>query len=66
MAVDELAERRTDGIVVRLLWDSVRDQVVLRYRDRQAAELFEIDVPNELALDAFEHPNLFRPQALAA
>jgi hypothetical protein len=65
MAVFELAERRQSGLIVRLLWDSDRDQVVLRYRDVHSDDAFVADVPNGLALDAFRHPNVFRP-ALAA
>ena len=63
MAVVELAERRASGIVVRLLWDSHRGQTSVRYRDRKSRETFFVDVPNDRALEAFEHPNAFRPKA---
>lgn len=53
-------------MIVRLLWDSARDQVVLRYRDRDTGDAFVTDVPNREALTAFRHPNVFRPAALAA
>jgi hypothetical protein len=66
MALYELAERRGNGLIVRLLWDSARDQVVLRYRDRDTGDAFVTDVPNPKALTAFHHPNVFRPAALAA
>jgi hypothetical protein len=39
---------------------------VLRYRDRRTDDEFVIDVPNARALVAFEHPNVFRPNAAAA
>jgi len=61
--VVELAERRSCGIVVRLLWDSHRGQTSVRYRDRKSRETFFVDVPNDRALEAFEHPNAFRPKA---
>jgi hypothetical protein len=66
MALYELAERRGNGLIVRLLWDSARNQVVLRYRDRDTGDAFVTDVPNPKALTAFRHPNVFRPIALAA
>ena len=66
MALRELAERQSDGLVVRLLWDPVRNQTVLRYRDRQTGDAFVTDVPNGRALVAFEHPNVFRPAQAAA
>ena len=61
MALVELAERQSSGLVVRLLWDADRNQVVLRYVDFQTGERFVTDVPNGRALDSFEHPNLYRP-----
>jgi hypothetical protein len=66
MALVELAERRSTGLLVRLLWDPKRNQTVLRYRDRLTGESFLIDVPNERALVAFEHPNAYRPLVSAA
>lgn len=66
MALYELAERRSSGVIVRLLWDSARNQVVLRYRDRETGDAFVIDVPNPRALTAFKHPNVFRPDSAAA
>lgn len=65
MALYELAERRGNGLIVRLLWDSARNQVVLRYRDRDTGDAFVTDVPNPKALRAFRHPNVFRPSVLA-
>lgn len=63
----ELARRSGDGLVVRLFWDSDRDQTVLTYRDRRTGERFGVDVPKNCALHAFEHPAAFRPaHSLAA
>jgi len=62
-SIVELAERRACGIIVRLLWDSQRGQTMVRYRDRKSRETFLVDVPNDRALEAFEHPNAFRPKA---
>ena len=61
----ELARRDDSGLVVRLLWDPRRDQAVLRYRDRRSGDAFAADVPNPKALDAFRHPNVYRPAAIA-
>jgi len=66
MTLVELAERRGDGLLVRLLWDPARNQIVLRYRDRHNDDMFVTDVPNERALVAFHHPNAYRPVAQAA
>lgn len=66
MALVELAERRSSGLVVRLLWDPMRNQTVLRYRDRLTGDAFLTDVPNERALAAFQHPNAYRPLRAAA
>ena len=59
--VYELARRDECGLVVRLLWDRRRDQAIIRYRDRRNGEAFAADVPNRKALDAFRHPNVYRP-----
>jgi hypothetical protein len=62
----ELARRDENGLVVRLLWDPRRNQAVIRYRDRRSGEAFAADVPNPSALEAFRHPNAYRPAHLAA
>jgi hypothetical protein len=66
MALYELAQRKASGVIVRLLWDSTRNQAVLRYRDQETGDAFVTDVPNPRALTAFRHPNVFRPRSLAA
>jgi hypothetical protein len=65
MELVELAERRSSGVVVRLLWDRMRNQTVLRYRDEQSGDRFVTDVPNARALTAFRHPNVYRPKEAA-
>ena len=65
MALVELAARRSSGLVVRLLWDSARNQTVLRYRDQLNGDVFVTDVPNARALTAFNHPNVYRPKVAA-
>ena len=62
----ELARRDESGLLVRLLWDPRRGQAVIRYRDRRSGDAFAADVPNPRALDAFRHPNVYRPAGLAA
>jgi hypothetical protein len=62
----ELARRDESGLLVRLLWDLERQQAVIRYRDRLSGDAFAADVPNLRALDAFRHPNVYRPAELAA
>jgi hypothetical protein len=65
MALYELAQRNASGVIVRLLWDSTRNQAVLRYRDQETGDAFVTDVPNPQALTAFRHPNVFRPSLAA-
>ena len=65
MHLRELAQRRSGGLVVRLLWDPDRNQALLRYRDVRTGEAFSADVPNAFALSAFRHPNAFRPNRAA-
>jgi len=62
----ELATRSYDGIVVRLLWDSLRDRVIVRYRDARTGEAFAAEVPKSEAMTAFEHPNVYRPVTAVA
>jgi hypothetical protein len=62
----ELAKRSYDGILVRLLWDSQGDRLIVRYRDHRTGDAFVTDVPKSRALDAFHHPNAFRPNCLTA
>jgi hypothetical protein len=57
MGIREQATRNESGILVRLLWDAARGQILIRYRDRESGD----DVPNQSALEAFRHPNAFRP-----
>jgi hypothetical protein len=66
MTLVELADRSSSGLVVRLLWDPARNQIVLRYIDWLTGDGFVTDVPNGRALAAFEHPNVYRPLRDAA
>jgi hypothetical protein len=61
----ELAKRSCDGILVRLLWDSLGDRVIVRYRDNKTGDAFASEVPKDQALTAFSHPNVYRPTQLA-
>ena len=56
----ELAERTTGGIVVRLLWNSEQDSVEIEYLDLQTGDTFTAPVPKTEALEAFRHPNVYR------
>lgn len=57
---DELAQREIDGIVVRLLWDALNNSVIVKYRDSRTGDAFDVQVPRNRALDAFNHPNAYR------
>jgi hypothetical protein len=62
----ELAHRIEDGIVVRLVWDETNDRVIVRYRDSRTGDAFASDVPKAEALEAFRHPNAYRPEFAVA
>ena len=55
----ELAERSNDGLEVRLLWKRDTREVVLEVADNKTGTICEVQVPDYLALDAFEHPFLY-------
>jgi hypothetical protein len=64
-----LAERESDGILVRLFWDenaAPGEDVVLRYRDDRQGLAFSARPPRERALHAFYHPNAYAPAELPA
>jgi hypothetical protein len=52
----ELAHRISNGIEVTLYWGPAKNEVVVEVIDHGAAQVFEITVPSERALDAFHHP----------
>jgi len=58
----ELAKRIDHGIVVRLLWDALHDRVFVKYRDKRSGEEFVTEVPRAEAMNAFDHPNAYRPE----
>jgi hypothetical protein len=55
-AVRELDHRTSDGVDVRLLWNSWTNQVFVAVEDQRSGELFEVTVHGVEALDAFHHP----------
>jgi hypothetical protein len=57
-----LAERESNGIVVRLFWDDAAapgSDVVVKYRDLREGVAYFLYPPRECALEAFYHPNAF-------
>ena len=62
----ELASRREHGISVQLLWDPPSDRVLVSYRDARNDDAFIVDVPRDRGLDAFHHPNAYRPDRRTA
>ena len=61
----ELAERTDGGTLVRLLWSREQDAVRLEVYDLHTGEAFTAPVPKSEALQAFDHPQLYRPRAAA-
>lgn len=56
LAIRELDHRRSDGIEVRLLWNSRNNRVSVAVEDQHTGETFVLDVPSGQARDAFMHP----------
>jgi hypothetical protein len=57
-----LADRGSDGITVRLLWDEAATpdtDIVLEYEDLGEGVAFVVRPPRDRALDAFYHPNAY-------
>ena len=66
VAVRELAERRQDGVVVRLLWNDSAppgQDVFVEYQDEQRAIYFDFYPPHDRVLEAFYHPELYAARA---
>jgi hypothetical protein len=55
-SIRELDRRTSDGIDVRLLWNSLTDDVLVAVHDARTFESFEFEVPAGDALFAFHHP----------
>lgn len=62
--LDELAMSYREGRVVRLLWDRMRNEVILVFRDHRSDDGFVTTVPNDRALDAYRHPHAYAPSEL--
>ena len=56
LAIRELDHRRSDGLDVRLLWNSRTNRVSVAVEDRHSGETFVLEVPGAHARDAFAHP----------
>jgi hypothetical protein len=54
--IRELDGRTSDGIDVRLLWNSHTDAVPVAVEDARGGESFELNLEGADALDAFHHP----------
>jgi hypothetical protein len=70
-SVRELDHRTSDGIDVRLLWNSDTGRVSVAVEDPRFGESFELAVDAADALNAFRHPYVYANhdhsgQALAA
>ena len=70
LAIRELDHRSSDGIDVRLLWNSRTNRVSVAVEDHRSDETFVIEVPGDEAREAFAHPYAYirgdRDEALAA
>jgi hypothetical protein len=59
-----LADRGTNGITVRLFWDETAPdgaELYIEYADLRENVVYVFSPPRDRALDAFYHPNAYRP-----
>jgi len=57
--VRELDRRTSEGIDVRLLWNSHTDRVSIAVQDERSGESFELEIDSTDALAAFHDPYLY-------
>jgi len=55
----ELNAREIDGVRVRLLWHRGTNRTMIEYVDSFQGNAWMHYVPNDVALDAFHHPNAY-------
>jgi hypothetical protein len=55
----ELAQRRSGGLEVTLLWDERSDRLTVTVHDARTGEFFELGAPPDQALDVFYHPFVY-------
>jgi hypothetical protein len=56
----ELDSRESNGVTIRLDWDSFEDAVFVRVRDHSNGDDFTLHPPKQEALSAFHHPCAIR------
>jgi hypothetical protein len=61
VAERELAHRRNGALDIFLLWHPVDDSVTIRVEDLRTGVRVEMDVEQQTALAAFEHPFSYAP-----
>jgi hypothetical protein len=52
----ELARRTSNGLDVSLLWSPDTGRLVVTVTDLRTDSSFEVDAPNDRALDVYHHP----------
>jgi hypothetical protein len=59
----ELMRRRNGGLEVALRWHPETDSVSIEVVDEQTGETHEAEVPQDQALEAYEHPFAYLARA---
>lgn len=63
----ELALRKNREAIIALYWNEITDEVILRVDGPEPlGTIFEVTVPPEKALDAFDWPFLYHPAYVGA
>ena len=61
--VVELADRRSDDLIVALFWSRISGRVWVNVTHRRSGRTGRIDASPANALDVFEHPFAYAPAA---
>jgi len=52
----DLMERQANGLLVILYWLKTTNTICITTVDERTGEFHKSDIPNDKAMDAFEHP----------
>lgn len=62
----ELANRRSNGLDVSLLWSRRTGRLVVTVLDEHTQATFTLDAPRDRALDVYNHPFAYSALAFGA
>ena len=57
----ELAQRESDGLLIRLWWVATNDTITVTVYDEKTGEGFTLYPEPDKAMDAYNHPFAYKP-----